>query len=370
MLLASPRRREWLVGLSAPILLIAMFAAGEVLLRLDQMRRFGTTAATETEVEARIWESIEDRRRPRPSAIMGPIRFSPEGFRGPPLVMPKPAGTVRLGFFGSSTTFDFDVPDDAATWPAIAVGVLRKAYPNCVIDYFNAGVPGYDVQASLGRFGVDARPLQPDVAFFLLNDVNSRSRDQLKARGIEIKAYKPNFLGKHSILWDKVAKNYASIHYRRIASRPEIAKRLDLGALATVVRADADQVIETVLQSGALPVMVENAPKLRRSQSREEQVANALSRVLYMPGVFIEDITESSYTYNEQLRSSADAHGVPFIATLAQMPSDDAYYVDSSHTTRLGSKVYGELVGHAMAADPRVVKRLNDRGDGCATRVP
>lgn len=361
----SPRGWEVAAGLAAPVVLLGALLCGEGLLRYQQYLAFGTDEA-EAESNDSVWEELANGRlRPRPNAVMGSIRFNALGFRGDELPVPKPAGLVRLGFFGSSTTMDMYVEKEAETWPAVATAIVKKAYPRCRIDYFNAGVMGYDVNASKERLFEDTTVAAPDITVFLFNDVSSRARNQLTARGVEAKPYEPSWFGEQSILWMKLEKNYTAENLMRVAARKDKSNRLDLDAMAVPLRHELNDLTRAVIARGQLPVLVGSAPRMRRSQSLSVQVDNAVSRVLYMPKVFIGDITESYYRYNDTLRQTAKDHDVPYIETIDRVPDERVYYVDSSHTTAAGSKLFGQIVGSALVADPKVRSVLHDRGLAC-----
>src|SRR2546426_4883698 len=50
---------------------------------------------------------------------------------------PKPPGTVRLAFLGSSITYDPYV-DNASTWPHLVTQAIQAAYPTCRVDYIRS----------------------------------------------------------------------------------------------------------------------------------------------------------------------------------------------------------------------------------------
>ncbi len=47
----------------------------------------------------------------------GAIRINRLGFRGPEIEIPAPAGTIRIGFLGASTTFCAEASSNEAAWP-------------------------------------------------------------------------------------------------------------------------------------------------------------------------------------------------------------------------------------------------------------
>ena len=362
----APRRLEIFAGLIAPSLLGVALLAGEAILRFEQWRVFGANQAFETKIQEDIWELRDGRRRPRPGAEMGHTRFNAQGFRGNTLPVPKPDGVVRIGFFGSSTTAEVHIGNISQTWLVVAMARFGSAYPNCRLDFFNAGVPGYSVGDVHRRIAEESAPLQADIAVITINDATSRGRKQLAARGEDAKAYRPSWLAERSLLWLKLEKNGEAQRLKRLALRRDVANRLDFAVLKRDLHLDLISLVQTVRAQSALPILVENAPILRREQSLETQAEYAINRLLYLPGLFIGDMTESLYRYNETLGDVAKQARIPLIRTLDAMPAKRVFYRDATHTTASGNRRLGEVVGAALSADPAVRQVLNQRGAGCA----
>ncbi|GAB6054100.1 hypothetical protein JCM17960_29200 [Magnetospira thiophila] len=360
-----PRARELWVAMLLPLTLMALFLAGEGLLRWQQYQKFGTLHTSDTEVDSPIWEMVGDRQRPRPSAKLGKLSFSADGFRGPKLTVPKPSGVIRVGFFGSSITLDPYVTDDTETWPAVVLHHLADAYPACRFDFFNAGVMGYNIQKTLLRFEEDAKPFAPDLTVLQLSDMGTRAIGQLRSEGHDIGPYRPSVLARASLLWLKLEKTAEALRLTRLAGRLDKAHPLDQAWLRENLRPDINRVADTILAAHSLPVFIELAPLLRRGQPLTTQLQYAKSRVLYTPGIFIGDIVEAYYSYNQVLAEVAATHDIPLIQTMDAFPADPQYYVDSSHTSRLGSRHFGEVVAHQLIQDPRVRALVRERGNGC-----
>jgi len=75
--------------------------------------------------------------------------FNPQGFRGLPVQMPKPAGMTRIFALGDSNTFGWDV-DEGVNWPAQMHGLLSAG--GAPFEVINAGVWGYTSYQGLARF--------------------------------------------------------------------------------------------------------------------------------------------------------------------------------------------------------------------------
>lgn len=365
MAILSPRQWEVIVALAAPLLIGCTLLAGEIALRIEQYRQFGHTALVEATIDQMYWDVVGDRRRPRPNTAMGRIHFSDQGFRGEAVTMPKPQDVIRIAFLGPSTVLDPYVHDDAQSWPAVTLAHLRKAYPACRFDAINAGVPGYDLRAIEKRFIEDTLGLQPDIAILQGTDMTNRARKHIKARGGDADPYRPSWLARQSYLWQKIEKNIEAQRLLRIAARADLAMRLNFPSMLADLAPETERLLSTAQQHGVLPVLVENAFRQRREQSIDEQLAGGAQRALYMPNVYVADITEAIYAYNTVLRDVATAKATPFIATLDRMPSRPDYYVDTSHTTAAGSAVLGAIVGEGLVANTAIAQLIAERGKGC-----
>jgi len=85
------------------------------------------------------------------------IEINAEGFRGPAIVTPKPAGTTRVMFLGGSQVFD----QNGDNWPLDVVARLDD--PAIPVDGINAAVPGHRTLDSVGKLLTGAWMLEPDL---------------------------------------------------------------------------------------------------------------------------------------------------------------------------------------------------------------
>jgi lysophospholipase L1-like esterase len=94
-----------------------------------------------------------------------PKTVNSEGYISTPEISrEKPAGVVRLAFFGgSSTAGTGPVIKDSDTWPLLTVELLREALPGVELDFLNAALAGYSSFESYGRLWSRVRFFDPDV---------------------------------------------------------------------------------------------------------------------------------------------------------------------------------------------------------------
>ncbi|MBI3782391.1 MAG: SGNH/GDSL hydrolase family protein [Deltaproteobacteria bacterium] len=93
------------------------------------------------------------------------------GYRGLPIAIPKPPGTLRIAVIGGSAAFDIGA-DDGHDWPHLVQEKLR-ASGRANIEVVNAAVPGYATWDILGRLYGELWMLQPDyvVVYEAWNDI-------------------------------------------------------------------------------------------------------------------------------------------------------------------------------------------------------
>ena len=136
------RQKEILTGLAVLVICLGVIAAGEAMLRIQQVLAFGTVRSVEFSDRYYI-DSETGLRLAKPNSVHGKLYFNAQGFRSPDLTLPKPAGVRRIVFLGASTTLDAYAGDVGRTWPHLTTGLLRTAFPTCAIDYVNGGVAGF-----------------------------------------------------------------------------------------------------------------------------------------------------------------------------------------------------------------------------------
>ena len=88
------------------------------------------------------------------------------GFQSTPeLEVAKPAGSIRIAFFGGSSTAGTGRNlRDEETWPWQVAEQLREAHPANQIELINAALGGYTSFESYGRLWSRIRFFEPDVA--------------------------------------------------------------------------------------------------------------------------------------------------------------------------------------------------------------
>jgi hypothetical protein len=110
------------------------------------------------------------------------VKFNTQGFRGPEVAIPKPAGTFRALILGDSVVEGAQVAEDA-TMAARLRTELADVAPGRTIETVNAGVAGFGTGQQLLFLRREGLAYQPDLlvlVFTLANDPADNSLDVAK----------------------------------------------------------------------------------------------------------------------------------------------------------------------------------------------
>lgn len=133
------------------------------------------------------------------------------GFRGDEITIDKAPGTIRLAFFGGSSTYGTGISTNHKTWPYLLGKKLEKTYPNKKIETIIAAVPAYNTMENLIRLQLRILELNPDVVFLynVHNDLKRNNAPGFKSDYSHMLTVQtePNFFSElllHSVLYLKI----------------------------------------------------------------------------------------------------------------------------------------------------------------------
>ena len=208
------------IGIRALALCAALAIALLVLegaVRLRQWKKYGAASPT-------ILELVEDPSSglmiPTPGMKRAGIAINRMGFRSPEIDDPKPPGTFRIAYLGGSATYCAEVSAQEITWPHIVTEQVRERYPDRLVDYVNAGVPGYSTTQSIKNLESRIAALDPDiiVIYHGTNDLSADTRQMAESLGIwQGRVENPSRLGELSTLWFLLEKNWTIMKRQREA---------------------------------------------------------------------------------------------------------------------------------------------------------
>ena len=162
-------RRIIAAGTLLSVSLLVAFLLGEGALRLlaaagyQPARR--VAAADPSAVKVQPFGAFGYRQRPGARLRYGNgtvATANRQGFRGPDVAIPKPAGTFRIILLGESSTHGFNVNDNQ-TIDAFMRADLAAQRSDLRVDVVNLAYDGYDAYQMWQRLLVDGVPLRPDL---------------------------------------------------------------------------------------------------------------------------------------------------------------------------------------------------------------
>jgi len=331
---------------------LLLFAAAEGAVRLRQWLRHGAVSSFDS---LYVVDPVSGLRLPRANSKLGAVSINSKGFRGPELVLPKPAKRVRIAFVGASTTYCAEVSSDAAVWTQGVTDLLQREFPQVSFDFINAGVPGYSVRSSTKHFDQYVQALQADAVMIYhgTNDMSAELRALAEAKGLWSRnGDVQSWLARQSLLVDLVEKNLRvraagqqiDVGAQRLAFDPrQIGQGFDADLRELIAHASARQTHVSIATFSA---------RLRREQDAAARKAAAVSALVYMPFMSLDGLLDAYERYNEVIRGVAAATHSLLIDDEHRIPGDATHFVDSVHFSDQGSAAMAHRVAKALARDP------------------
>jgi lysophospholipase L1-like esterase len=342
---------KWAILAGATLALVALVSIGaEIAVRVRQAASYGTAATIDKSyvVDERIGLRV-----PIANLRSGNVVTNGLGFRGPEIVVPKPAGTVRVAFLGASTTWCAEVSGNDATWPHVATEELRRAFPRARIDYVNGGVPGYVVESSLRNLVHRVAPLQPDVViiYHATNDMSAEVRELAAAKGLlrEARVEPPSWLADHSLLWNLAEKNYRIWIAQRKAEANVGRLEVDAPMLGERFRRNLTGLVRAAQQRASVVAIATFSSQLRVGQDPEQQIRASASALYYMPFMTTAGLLAGYGRYNQIIREVAAETGAVLVEGENEIPGDPLHFADTVHFTDAGARAMAGRVARALA---------------------
>lgn len=350
------RSAKWVLLVGLTLVLLAMIAAAaEVAIRFRQTLRYGSADTVEAlyTPDSRICLRV-----PIASLRSGRIQTNSLGFRGPEIVLPKPAGTTRIAFLGASTTWCGEVSGNDQVWPHLVAAQMRRAYPRATIDYVNGGVPGYTVESSIKNLNYRVAQLDPDVIviYHATNDLSGELHNLAVINGLmpdsEVQAR--SWLSSHSLLWNLAQKNF-SIWLAKKKSEANIGLlEVEPAALGDGFGRELTTLVRAAQQHSKVVALATFATQLRVGQTAEQQLQASSSALYYMPFMTPAGLVKSYRRYNEIITEVAHATGAVLIGGEEDIPGDSLHFADTVHFTDAGSQAMAVRVTKALTLAPEI----------------
>ena len=370
-------RRKALLALSAVVLVLAALeAAARLYLRyLAPPERFLKYAsigqlASRPDVRPRLMPHRYLGYTTTPGYSQGPNRHNALGFRGPELVVSKPATAFRIACLGGSTTYGQGVEDWRLTYPALLEDSLR-AWGVSQVETVNAGVPGYSSYESLINLEFRVADLQPDVLFFYeaINDIPPRlvwppSAYAGDNSGYVAARWSP---GKSSFLEGSTLARVLMIKLGLILPQTTLGRALGPQPATSYLSPFILQRLHGTYPSGpfrsvsARTMLDSNPPRywernlrLLVAVARARGMRPVLATFAYSKAFPADPFTgtpeyrEAIPEHNAVMRRLATELQVPLVDLAKTMPDERRYFTDGVHFTAEGNGVMAHLIGTAL----------------------
>lgn len=246
-----------------------------------------------------------------PGARFYDVQFNSLGFRGPELDLQR-NDIIRIAYMGSSTTLNRHVFPDDKSWPALTTAKLGEAFPDCQFTYQNIGIPGLNSRNMTAHYREMLTQFLPDIVVVLNDDRSASVREMARESGISSsETEKLNF-----------TKAQLLSHYAK----------------------DLPELLEAIVQQGAIPVLLSLGQRVRENQTAAEQATVSRPEIKDKPYMTVESLLRSAQWYNEKNREIADDLQVTYVEWHKRVPGDAAYFLDFRHFNFAGSALIAEVL--------------------------
>ncbi len=362
---------SWLRG-AAVILVLSLIGigAGEVGARLDDRIFLGVPLTANPTFDG-LFHSLDDGiRRGVPGARYKKVTFNNLGMRGPDLPAAPAPGCERWLFLGASETFG-EPGLDGGDYPSH----LRTLLPSgrC-IEIVNSASPGLSLRtvteqfdAYLGRIGASTVFVYPPTQFYLAELVDRRAPSAASlatpagahpAPGRD-KGWRSGALMGSSRLFERL-RDSAEIPapIQRLRTRRWIDSALAAHPADWPFRevprerldafdADITYLVERIRASGATPVLITHAIRVKNPPRPEDQ-ADLFALRTYVPRAPADVMAAFEYAAAQRLRDLSRRLGVRHVDAAGQLSGRRELFIDAVHFSPDGNTAMAVLIRDAM----------------------
>ena len=259
------------------------------------------------------------------------------GLRGPNISRRKPDGVTRIAILGGSSVFGYFVNDGQEAARLLETTLDR---PDRAVEVLNAGVPGYNLFQTVGRFEELVVPLEPDIVILYLgwNDLPYICSEQPQNLRHQIRPIAPAYerrLGQSTL--------YGFVKYRLWGVSPpallprRVGQAIPTAAGRRCFRENLDKLADAIQRSGATMLVSAQCVAAR------DDVSTELQQLLFRDsqkksGKVGERLTELGDLLRTTLQTFAQDRRAPFIDLNQTMAADVTILRDYVHLTVLGEQ--------------------------------
>lgn len=288
------------------------------------------------------------------------VRTDEHGFRSPPVVMPKPPGTLRLAFLGASATFCSQVSCNEKTWPHLVQVELQKRFPDVAVEYVNAGVTSYKILDSLQSLEQRVAAVAPDVIviYDAAADLAVDTHLLAEAAGLAEAPSSPGWVERTSLLWKLILKNREFLASQSAARSSEKKLQCDMDALAVGFEERLVRLTERAREVAGVVALVTFATKFAPAQPLEEQLANMEQSFTFMPYLTPEALNAGFAAYNRAIARAAGRTGALLIGDHGTIQGRPDYFTDSVHFSEPGCEAMAKRVAGGLLGSKTLKERV------------
>lgn len=284
------------------------------------------------------------------------IEISPLGYRGEEVLIPKPAGVLRIVVLGGSAVFDI-FATEGQDWPS-RVQDLLSAAGSTQVDVVNAGVPGHASFDSLGRLYSEIWLLEPDIVLLYnaWNDI--KYIDRIGPSSPLISLVEPANAGRDPFQhyrgrldrWMSVSQIYVKLRTRYYLAKHRVGlegvipegteinhdRRMGLRQF----RLNVELFVDAARNLGVQPVLLTQATLVAASNDAE-----ARKRIVYeYQGLDHDALSGAFDDCNNVIRSVAREKDALILDLAADLNGRVDLFEDHVHLSRAGSEVLAKSV--------------------------
>jgi hypothetical protein len=367
---AAGRASGWIIRIAVPLVIfIVMLSIGECGLRLVAPLPYSSRLywVDDGHVKARLLPEQD------PINTSGHVvKINSLGFRGEEPSWKAPTGTLRILALGGSSTFCYDVSDDAHTWPALLQAKLSDAL-QMPVEVINLALPGYDASNSKVNYLFTGRALQPHalLAYHTWNDLKflrlfTAQKDGLPREflsgvntgGKNVSAFVRFFF--HSQIVQRVRNVYLRVTeekrenaYTSLETEGERAHEMPSERAFDLFQQSFEDIAVLAAKDGVLPVLISQATLAHpENLERREVRLRIRNNLVGMTQPLLAKVWLES---NRRIAAAARENGALFLDGYSAVEPSLENFKDHVHLLDPGAERLARALAEQLLSEPRFV---------------
>lgn len=287
------------------------------------------------------------------------FRINSHGYRGRDFTINKPEGVIRIMFYGGSSVFDAESPNDD-DWPHHVERVL-KADGFSHVESINAGIPGYSSGEAVGTLFAEGHLFSPDYVLLydewndikLFSSTTSLLREFTRSEASD----DPRTTYQNGLDWllSNVSQLYVRVRGRYYAWKLRLGDEgiRPVGEYSSTIPDEAlkqyklnvETFVDIARNIGAVPILMIEARLVTRDNTSAEK-----SRINYDYVLLTHDALCTAFEMQDKIiYDVAREKGVLVIDASRHLTGRDDLFANHIHLNREGSAQLAKLVADELA---------------------